>query len=209
MLRALLALNIKAIVLARNPPHADLLRQNLLSYMYQESLSTPSVPYYLSRSTLIDNLGLESEEASVEMDGGGGGGAGSAPVMESLIEGEEEERKEEDEEISDEEDEEESQHESDEDEDEEGEEEEREEDDSAKKKADSAKLGKNLRREREEKPKAGARGNKHKAEARAGKGGRGARGGRGRRGAKRLAAAENSAGKKLEALLAGLGGAPM
>jgi len=71
-LKAALSLGVKTLTLARNEAHKNFLVERVLDFMVHESHSNPKCPYYISRSKLLENLGLsddEDKQSSVEDEG--------------------------------------------------------------------------------------------------------------------------------------------
>eukprot|EP00929_Paragymnodinium_shiwhaense_P096626 TRINITY_DN58272_c0_g1_i1.p1 TRINITY_DN58272_c0_g1~~TRINITY_DN58272_c0_g1_i1.p1 ORF type:complete len:825 (+),score=166.51 TRINITY_DN58272_c0_g1_i1:60-2477(+) len=61
VLRAARSLNIPVLALAKNERHLSYSREVLVSHMVQESEKNQECSYFISRSTLIDNMGLEED----------------------------------------------------------------------------------------------------------------------------------------------------
>ena len=78
MLKACLRMNIKCLALYRNEVHLKLLREDLLAWMTTESESNHGCHYYLKRDDLIEQLGLDPDEAVVSQHAAGLGDASSA-----------------------------------------------------------------------------------------------------------------------------------
>jgi len=61
LLQACVRANVKCLALYRNATHGEILKRDMLAWMFEESLSNPIVPYYLSRAALMEQLGLEPD----------------------------------------------------------------------------------------------------------------------------------------------------
>ena len=61
LLQACVKLGIKCLALCRNAAHLKLLKDDLLAWMFEESLTNECCYFYLKRKDLIDQLGLEPD----------------------------------------------------------------------------------------------------------------------------------------------------
>jgi len=77
MLQACLKMNIKCLALYRTEVHLKLMREDLLAWMTTESESNPRCHYYLKRDDLIEQLGLDPDDAVVSQHAAGLGDASS------------------------------------------------------------------------------------------------------------------------------------
>ena len=77
MLQACLRMNIKCLALYRTEVHLKLMREDLLAWMTTESESNPRCHYYLKRDDLIEQLGLDPDDAAVGQHAAGLGDASS------------------------------------------------------------------------------------------------------------------------------------
>ena len=64
MLIAAMKMNIKVLAMCKNESHLALVKKDLLDYMLAESQQDQEAEYYVSRAKLIDEYGLQPDEAA-------------------------------------------------------------------------------------------------------------------------------------------------
>ena len=69
LLKACVRRGVRCLALYRNKAHGDVLRRDMIAWMYEESLTNPDSGYYLKRQDLIEQLGLDPD-AAVSQAGG-------------------------------------------------------------------------------------------------------------------------------------------